>query len=247
MMRFRFNAEQLAKALQDGAVAALQARGDQVGALVRRQTLRRFDEHGDDEIRWPELMANNDDAMRQMIERRTPDMTEARTMHRVQVVETKRARDRVRDRISAGQVTGQKAVQQLRRARNRYRIALEQQQTGNPSYRRGGEPLRDTGAGRAGLFWRVVRVRDGVQVEVGTAQSYMEYQQTGFTTKGPNYIPLTIQAKKKPKGADPAEYDLIPGYDYVIARRGVKVPPRPFVRMSRRDSVEMAALFGSEA
>lgn len=55
------------------------------------------------------------------------------------------------------------------------------------------------------------------------------YHLEGFETEGPNFIPLTLAAKRRhKKGSDPATEGLIEGRDYVMAWNGVSVPSRRF-------------------
>lgn len=99
------------------------------------------------------------------------------------------------------------------------------------SYRRGGKPLKDTGQGYGAIHTRSHGSWPSVAVVV-RAPLYMIYQHQGFTTKGPNFVPLSLLAKRTHQaGADPRAEGLKRGIDYWIFRRGVTVPPRPFAKL----------------
>ena len=104
--------------------------------------------------------------------------------------------------------------------------------------RNGRQPLRDTGAlersldavarpdGEAGL---VVTVR---------GEPYGEWQNSGFTTSGPNFIPISNKGRREHgTGQDPRAEGLRTPNDYIMARRGVKVPARPFMAPTNEDLV----------
>lgn len=96
------------------------------------------------------------------------------------------------------------------------------------SYRRGGKPLLDTRTGYAGIHATDTKGKDEVIVSV-TAPAYMVLQHRGFSTKGPNFVPLTLKAKREhAKGRDPKSEGLKKGEDYWMFWRGVRVPARPF-------------------
>lgn len=98
------------------------------------------------------------------------------------------------------------------------------------SYRAGGQPLRDTG--------RLLRSLTAKAKNSGTTrvtvtlrgEEYGIYHEKGFSTTGPNYIPLTKAGKRKHKtGSNPAEEGLTRGKDFTMAWNGVTVPKRPFL------------------
>jgi hypothetical protein len=65
---------------------------------------------------------------------------------------------------------------------------------------------------------------------------YALYQDKGLTTKRTNYIPLTLAAKRgHGTGNDPGKEGFTEGRDYLLARRGVKVPARPFLLPTRQE------------
>jgi len=133
------------------------------------------------------------------------------------------------------------------------------------SYRFGGRPLRDTGAGylalnssseRAGSNKLTVTLRDG------TPDHYMVYHQGGIQTKGPNYIPLTNKGKVgHTRKANPLKeglvqlmpnglrrmLDPITGQkvttdkppDFMMAWKGVKVPQRKIFNMPPEDLADI--------
>ena len=102
----------------------------------------------------------------------------------------------------------------------------------NPlSYRFGGSPLQDTGLLAASWFNKDLEVTDtSVKSRVTSSQFYAVYHQHGFRTKGPNFIPLTLKARRGHQpGANPKTEGLAEGRDYVTAWKGVTVPARPMI------------------
>jgi len=101
-------------------------------------------------------------------------------------------------------------------------------------YRNGGKPLRDTG-------WLMnSQGADGsVQGEsiVLTLKGahYGAYQNAGFTTKGPNFIPLTRKAARAGSAGAAGAAGGFRGRDFIIARRGVTVPARNFIEPTSAD------------
>ncbi len=96
-------------------------------------------------------------------------------------------------------------------------------------YRSGGKPLLDT---RNTIY---NRLHGKTQVEGRKARFILRgplvaiYHNSGFETKGPNFIPLTRKARREHvPGADPASEKLVEGKDYIMAWAGVKVPRRRF-------------------
>lgn len=107
------------------------------------------------------------------------------------------------------------------------------------SYRKGGDPLTDNGNLINSITFTMQSKRNGVRILVGSPLPYARYQHYGFSTSGPNYIPLTLQARRKPKGADPKVFGLKPGVDYIMAWKGVTVPSRPILRFSKGNIQEI--------
>lgn len=97
------------------------------------------------------------------------------------------------------------------------------------SYRNGGQPLRDTGNLQRSLTATSATSGTGITVTLAGAL-YGIFQEMGFTTTGPNFIPLTKRGKRThATGANPRAEGLLPGRDYIMARKGVTVPKRPFL------------------
>ena len=120
---------------------------------------------------------------------------------------------------------------------------------GHPgSYRADGQPLMDD-AGRGGLFSRLAgttTIDGNVITATLLAPLYAIYHQHGFTTKGPNFIPLTLRAKRDHMpGANPANEGLEPWNpktgegDYVMAWRGVTVPQRKIFNLPQEDRADI--------
>lgn len=136
------------------------------------------------------------------------------------------------------------------------------------SYRKGGQPLRDTGLLMNGLTSETTPTRDGVSIKLISAQFYAVYhQQPGnskgyFKTSGPNFIPLTRKAKRlydkmqtmldRGQGiefdsdgnasveANGATVELVRGKDFIMAWQGVKVPQRKIFNLPPEDVSEIA-------
>lgn len=104
------------------------------------------------------------------------------------------------------------------------------------SYRKGGQPLRDNGFLAASFFTKYAFVfeAEGAALIVAASNAiYAGWQQTGFKTKGPNFIPLTLQARRRHVlHANPFLEGLEEGVDYIMAWRGVDVPARPIIDYS---------------
>lgn len=99
------------------------------------------------------------------------------------------------------------------------------------SYRRGGKPLLDTRQGYAAVSTTAEGKLPELTVRV-RAPAYMVYQHAGFTTKGPNFMPVSLLAKRiHQKGRNPRAEGLFKGKDFWIFRNGVTIPPRPFAKL----------------
>jgi phage gpG-like protein len=209
------------------AVARIQQNSSEIGATLVEQAKRRFRDQGDEEVRWPDLWANNDEAV-SSVARRQSLKTEADTFRRAEVRTAEK-------RLAKAQAKGKGVA----RAKSLLGIAKEQAASGNPSYRRGGQALLDSGILRTSITFRASNTEKGVKIEWGPTLKYGRWQQEGFQTqKGVNYIPLTMRGKAKPPGANPMSLDLIPGHDYVILRR-VRIPARPFIRLTASNRIEV--------
>lgn len=102
-------------------------------------------------------------------------------------------------------------------------------------YRNGGEPLRDTGHLMRSLYAKAATSGDGFEVSVGGAM-YGAYQNAGFETTGPNFIPLTRKGARGYRGGTAlVPGKLVKGKDYLIAWNGVTVPSRNFVNPTPDD------------
>lgn len=103
-------------------------------------------------------------------------------------------------------------------------------------YRTGGQPLRDTGnlarsLGADCSGYGASRL--GIKLR---GEKYGLFQDRGFTTKGPNYIPLTKKGKRgHGTGNNPNNEGLARNKDYLMAWKGVTVPSRPFILPLRED------------
>lgn len=204
-----------------------------VGAVVKSQAQKRFDDSGDEEGAWPDLWVNGQGVFNAMKAQRgeRADKAQRAAEGRAQV-----AYERVLDKIDAGKLTGVKAIQAKRRARAKWRMA----RAGIPEiHRRGGEPLRDTGALYQSIRQESVKTPNGAQAVVGSPLAHGLYQQNGIKTKGPNFIPITARAKNGWNAK------LVPGWDYVMAWNGVKVPPRVWMRFTNRNKRDIRETFAA--
>lgn len=119
------------------------------------------------------------------------------------------------------------------------------------SYRKGGQRLRDNGALAASFFRGIKTILFGVGISrIYSTLFYAVYQQKGLQTKGPNFIPLTLQARRLHSlGVDPKTEGLEEGVDYIMAWRGVKVPPSPMIDYSNtvnKEHIRRAAIIGAK-
>ena len=108
------------------------------------------------------------------------------------------------------------------------------------SFRDDGKPLFDTGNNvRGTLFGTRQRNTDGVAfILMGSLIAL--YHQEGFKTEGPNFIPLTIKARRTHvTGNNPEDEGLERGVDYFMAWKGVDVPARRFFRFGDREKAEI--------
>ena len=95
--------------------------------------------------------------------------------------------------------------------------------------RNGGQPLHDTGAMAGSMNARGKPSANGIQITL-RGLAYARYQDKGFKTKGPNFIPLTNKGKRKHgTGRNPHKEGLGENHDYMMAWGGVTVPARPFL------------------
>lgn len=207
-----------------------------VGAVVVGQIVDRFQNSGDEEGTWPDLWVND------------PDKLANRTRFKADVDGRKREVElaekhakRVAGMVARGTLTGPRATNLTKRAKRRVKMAKDHARNlpgrygVNPTFRGGdgtreaGKPLLDTGQLRNSIRYEVIETPRGAIARTGSPEKRLLWHQFGFKTKGPNYIPITREARK---GWRP---DLVPDMDYIIARNGVTVPPRPTIRFTVRD------------
>lgn len=98
------------------------------------------------------------------------------------------------------------------------------------SYRKGGQPLRDTGNLQRSIGARAAKVGPTKLEVTMSGALYGIFHELGFTTEGPNFIPLTRKGKRgHATGANPEKEGLQRGKDFTMAWGGVTVPKRPFL------------------
>lgn len=108
-------------------------------------------------------------------------------------------------------------------------------------YRQGGSPLQDTGRLLASLTGRTTPTSTGVRVSLIDGSGYGVMHQNGFKTDGPNFIPLTLRARRRHrKGANPEDEGLVRGEDFIMAWHGVDVPQRKIFNMPPEDAAELS-------
>lgn len=109
----------------------------------------------------------------------------------------------------------------------------------NTSYRSGGHPLIDTGKLIGSLGASGTSSGSGIKIAMH-GRKYGLYQDRGFTTRGPNFIPLTKKGRRgHATGMNPHKEGLVRGKDFSMAWRGVTVPSRPFILPTRDDLQRM--------
>lgn len=123
-----------------------------------------------------------------------------------------------------------------KKGKTRFRTEYLLSQT---SYRAGGQPLRNTGnllrSMSASAMYRGGKIRIRMR-----GLRYGLYQDRGFKTSGPNYIPLTRKGvRDHGTGNNPNKEGLARGKDYTMAWRGVTVPARPFILPTKDDVLDM--------
>mgnify|MGYP005828004349 CR=1 FL=1 len=104
------------------------------------------------------------------------------------------------------------------------------------SYRFGGSPLEDTGMLMASLHSQTTVAGNKISMTLmdGSPGGYGVYHQHGFTTTGPNFIPLSHKGRKK-------QGKLKYGKDYIVAKKGVTVPQRKIFNLPPEDRKEIGA------
>lgn len=119
------------------------------------------------------------------------------------------------------------------------------------SYRKGGKILQDNGWLKASFFPSLIDVEgDKATSRIFSSMFYALWHQKGFKTKGPNFIPLTLKARRMHKlGANPKDEGLEEGVDYVMKWRGVKVPQRKMIdyaNATNKELIKRAAIYGAK-
>lgn len=99
-------------------------------------------------------------------------------------------------------------------------------------YRKGGTPLYDTGNLFRSLSSKMTVLGDGVRMTL-LAPLYGVFQQHGFSTSGPNFIPFT-------RGAVRRDSKALKRHEYAWAKGGVTVPPRRIFAMPNSARAEVA-------
>lgn len=235
------DAGKLGDVAKEWAMGKLRQQAKAVGELAVQQAKKRFEDSGDEGITWPDLWANNDARVSEAIARMAGGADSFAAYVAKELRLATKNYDKTLGKIESGQLGGDKAAKAKNRARGRLERAKELQATGNPSYRKGGKPLLDTGALRSSISYVVTEDLYGVSVGVGPSVPYGRSQQEGFEKKGPVFIPLSVKAARLPEGADPDSYELIPGIDYVTVRGPVHIPARPFVRFTDQNKKDITA------
>jgi phage gpG-like protein len=136
-------------------------------------------------------------------------------------------------------IKGSEAIRNLKKRQNDLQLKKSQDRVNNAaeklnpstSYRKGGSPLRDTGALMGSFFTKYAFVfGSDALVVVASSNPVAPWHQKGFKTKGPNFIPLTRKAKRDHSlGVNPEWEGLVQGVDYIMAWQGVDVPSRPMI------------------
>ncbi len=139
------------------------------------------------------------------------------------------ARSRV---LTAKQGQAEKALKKQDKAKSDLVKAIEKAKP-SESYRKGGKPLRDNGFLMASRFTKYAFVFEGESTTIIVIASnaiYAGWQHSGFKTKGPNFIPLTLKARRRHVlHQNPFLEGLEYGVDYIMAWHGVDVPARPII------------------
>ena len=108
------------------------------------------------------------------------------------------------------------------------------------SYRAGGKPLRDNGDMMREMDAKASTIGKNIQITM-YGPLHAIFHEKGFTTNGPNFIPLTLKARRSHATGkkNPAKEGLKRGKDYIMAWNGVTVPKRPFMVPTNDEWVEI--------
>lgn len=219
----RLDRQSVRRAMRESMPRVIEGVGEKVGAVLLSQTQARFANSGDEDLRWAPLWADNDGAVASVLQ--SGSSRRGREKQGKAKKSAARAIVRAEREYDEGKIT---RSQRNRRIRNN-----ESKLKGLPNRTRsGGSPLRDNGT-LATSFATSVRSDQGrVTITVGSPLPHAQYHQSGYSTSGPNYIPLTDAARG---GWNPK---LIPGWDYIVLQ-GVTVPARPMVRVTKSNRQEI--------
>lgn len=93
------------------------------------------------------------------------------------------------------------------------------------------QPLRATGDLQRSFEIPESHIEEGrLVLSIASASAIASFHQEGFSTTGPNYIPITRKGRLLHRpGANPKDEGLVQGVDYIIAFNGVTVPARPMI------------------
>lgn len=207
------------KVLKDLAVKSLRRCANDLAVVQKEQVAEAFKNQGQPSKKWPPLWADSfvGDVPR-----------------------------KARENLNKAQSSFYKAMhskkpdsQKIARAHARLDKAIEKLKP-SFSYRKGGQRLFDaghTGTHLAGSFFIkhnfVFEAAQSIIVTIASSSLYAKWQQDGVKTRGPNFIPLTLKARREhQKGVNPAHEGLEYGVDYIMAWKGVNVPASPMIDYS---------------
>ena len=99
------------------------------------------------------------------------------------------------------------------------------------SYRKDGQVLVDDGNLKKSFYRKNVTASGNKATStIYSTLPLAAWHQEGFHTNGPNFIPLTLKARREhQRKADPKEEGLEEGVDYIMAWAGVHIPDRPMI------------------
>ncbi len=117
------------------------------------------------------------------------------------------------------------------------------------SFRKGGEPLSDTGSLFNALTGKIELDGNKIKITLVVPASfkYALYHQSGFSTKGPNFIPLTVRAKENATRFKPLVTAFAAARRQVNAMRGTPgfIPALKKERLAQ-DRMESAGFIEGE-
>lgn len=239
--RIILNAQSVDAGLRDVAVKRMRRLVTLLGVIQLQQIADAFKRSGQPSKKWPKLWA--DDYVGAVPQSRLDKLNQARAKILTAMTKLSAAQEKKKDldrksildplmskrrRLATRQIS--RAFRELTKAQKLEKRAFERAAPAE-SYRKDGQPLRDTGALKASFF---LHSQNATPTElmstVASPFPHAVYQHTGFKTNGPNFIPLTRKAARMHRpGADPRSEGLEPEVDYVMAWSGVHVPARPII------------------